>query len=248
MRLAHCSIALQIAGGLGWLPATAAAQSATCVCPGADATCSCPNQPAGSAAYSAAFGLGAHFKSEGVATRLGRIAFVQGSAPPAYSRSAAAPGVSKTLAIVPDTFPTPTLFVNAINVRSHVASRGIEIDSISSAGDAKLNTLGLTLNLNPPPPTANGNGPVPQPFLALSATDVASSASFDRVFPSANTTTGSASFGSLSITGSLVGDKTLTFSGVAPRNTVLFQSATVTITLDEQVQAGLVTCDLTCHF
>ena len=35
---------------------------------------------------------------------------------------------------------------------------------------------------------------------------------------------------------------------VAPRNTVLFQSATVTITLDEQVQAGLVTCDLTCHF
>ena len=242
MRRAHYCIVILTAGWLGTMPAVAAAGQAACVCPGSDTVCNCPNQPPAGAAYSAAFGIGAHFRSGGVATKLGRIAFTQGSAPPAYSRSAAAASVSKTVAIVPDTTPTPTLFVNATNVRSHVDSHGIEIDSVSAAGSAKLDSLGLSLNLNPLPPTAGAGVPVPQPFLAVAATNVASDASFTRVFPSTDTATGSASFGSLTISGSLVGDKTLTFSGPAPKDTVLFQSPTVTITLDQQVEVGLITC------
>ena len=45
---------------------------------------------------------------------------------------------------------------------------------------------------------------------------------------------GDASFGSLTISGSLVGFKTLKFSGDAAANTVLFHSSTVTITLDKR--------------
>jgi hypothetical protein len=41
-------------------------------------------------------------------------------------------------------------------------------------------------------------------------------------------------FGSITISGSLVGFKTLTFSGHAAANTVLFHSSTVTVTLDKQ--------------
>ena len=45
---------------------------------------------------------------------------------------------------------------------------------------------------------------------------------------------GDASFHSLKVTGALLGGDTLTFSGNATPNTVLYSSSTVTITLDEQ--------------
>lgn len=242
MRGVNYAIVMLAAGWIGLAsPGAEAGQSAPCVCP-ADAVCNCPDQPVGGAADSAAFGLAAHFRSGGVATKLHRIAFVQGSAPPAYSKSAVVASVNKTVAIAADTFPTPTLFVNATNIRSHVESQGIAVDSISSTGSAKLKSLNLALNLNPLPPLAGPNVPVPQPFLAVAATGIASNASFGLVFPSLTGASGSASFGSLTISGSLVGDKTLTFSGPAPKDTVLFQSPTVTITLDQQVEEGVVTC------
>jgi hypothetical protein len=52
---------------------------------------------------------------------------------------------------------------------------------------------------------------------------------------------GTASFGELIITGSLVGGKTLTYSGTPPANYLLFSNAEVSITLNEQV-ATTVTC------
>ena len=45
---------------------------------------------------------------------------------------------------------------------------------------------------------------------------------------------GDASFHSLTVTGALVDGDTLTFSGDAAPDTVLYKSSTVTITLDEQ--------------
>jgi hypothetical protein len=56
--------------------------------------------------------------------------------------------------------------------------------------------------------------------------------------------TGNASFGSLNLSGALLG-KTLTFSGDAAPNTVLFSSPTVTVTLDRQTVSDLISSGLT---
>ena len=75
--------------------------------------------------------------------------------------------------------------------------------------------------------------------LSFMATDIQVSADFSHVFGvNRSFVTGDASFGSLSIGGALIG-KTLTFSGDAAPNTVLFASSTVTITLDKQVITDL---------
>lgn len=76
------------------------------------------------------------------------------------------------------------------------------------------------------------------------------------MFPKHASVEGSASFGSLSITGSLVGSKTITYSGSAPANTVLYKSPTstvnqtpaVTITANKQIVDGLISCSPTCTF
>jgi hypothetical protein len=44
-----------------------------------------------------------------------------------------------------------------------------------------------------------------------------------------------ANFSELTITGTLVGDKRLTFSGTPPVNHVLFRNSEVAITLNEQI-------------
>ena len=93
------------------------------------------------------------------------------------------------------------------------------------------------LTNNPPPPL----GLVGILGLSLSATDIRSQADFSVVFPNREFATGSASFGSLILTGALIGT-TLTFSGDAPANTVLFSNQTTTVTLDQQSVANLTSC------
>ena len=71
--------------------------------------------------------------------------------------------------------------------------------------------------------------------LSVSATFIHSKSSASYVFgPNQGFLAGDASFGSLTIGGSLIGGETLTFSGDVAANTVLFRSSTVTITLDKQ--------------
>ncbi len=69
----------------------------------------------------------------------------------------------------------------------------------------------------------------------MEATGIRSGSDSSFIFgPNAGTLAGDASFHSLKITGALLGGDTLTFSGNAKANTVLYESSTVTITLDEQ--------------
>jgi hypothetical protein len=59
---------------------------------------------------------------------------------------------------------------------------------------------------------------------------------------------GSVVFDSLVVVGSLVGNQKLEFSGEAGKNTILYQSQSVTITLNEQVLVELIACGRHCVF
>ncbi len=153
------------------------------------------------------------------------------------------PSANQTVPIVPGSIPDPTLFARETGIKSHAASGGFGVDFISAEGDASLKSDSLTLMDIPPPPVVlAGSGPFPQPFLSVSATGIASSATWSEVFPGHISVFGAASFGSLTISGSLVGYQTLTFSGNAANDTVLYDKNGVTITLDQQLVSELISC------
>jgi hypothetical protein len=199
----------------------------------------------GPVASSSAYGIDGTFTSENQTIEVGPIGAVAGKAPRPYNKTVRVAKINKSAAIVEGSLPIPTFFLDASGIKSHAASQGIAIDSVSAEGDAAIKSLNLMISLNPPPP---GASPLPLPFLALSGTAIASSANFSRVFPGTPVVTGSAEFGSLSIIGSLIGYQTLTYAGSAPKNTVIYQSPTVTITLNKEVVAGVISCQLRCAF
>ena len=109
-------------------------------------------------------------------------------------------------------------------------SSGIGVDEIGASGAADLGSASFVL--------ADTPGPMlPLSILGLSveATGIHSGSDSSIVFgPNEGSISGDASFHSLKVTGALVGGDTLTFSGHAAPDTVLYKSSTVTITLDEQ--------------
>jgi hypothetical protein len=90
--------------------------------------------------------------------------------------------------------------------------------------------------------------PTPAPLLTLTATNVTSQVTDTQTLPSVSSPAGTASFGALSLSGSLVGGKTLTFSGAAPANTVLYDDDFMTVTLNQQIVTGTIDCAPTCQF
>jgi hypothetical protein len=204
----------------------------------------------GSAASSQAYGISAEFTSGGNTVSLEPVANIEGSAPPAYDDTVAADNFHQIVPLTEGNAPVPSLFVNGVDFRSHVASAGFGVDSISSTGDAFTKSVNVALMLNPPPPTAGGQpaGPVPQPFLELSAAQITSSASYRLVVPNHSSVGGTAMFINLSISGTLVGRQVLRFSGSAAPNTLLFQSPSVTITLNRRSVVGLISCTPQCVF
>jgi hypothetical protein len=189
---------------------------------------------------STADALSAGFTADGFLTTLPPVARVKGSAPPAYNEQVALAVYDKTLNIADRLAPPPALFVHLTGINDHVAGSGIGIDSFSSEGDTEIATTALSVNLNPPPPTAS---PVPFPPLQVIATGVQANADYSVVVPQPPVVHGTANFSELTITGTLVGGKTLTFSGTPPMNHILFRNSEVTITLNEQIiVATTVTC------
>ncbi len=206
-------------------------------------TASAQDQWTGPAASSEAFAIHARFTADHMATRLGPVADLRASAPPAYSKTKFVTSFTGSIAVpplVPNTvFPVVANFTaNASMLRSHVASSGIQLDSVSTSGRSGIDNASLLI--------ANPSGPVvvppPAPFLTVGASGVAASANYAKVFPSAVTVSGNASFGSLSIDGSLVGNTVITYSGSAPKNTILYQSPTVTVTANQQIIEGIISC------
>ncbi len=193
---------------------------------------------------SGAFGLKASFTVDGVTTGIGPLDALSGSAPPGYAKSATIGPIQKLIHIAPGKTPIPVMALNVSSIRTHVASSGFQIDSASAEGDATVKGLDLSLTLDPPPP----GGPFPQPFLRVTIGKIVSTASMSQVFPQVPAATSTATFSDLAISGSLIGDQPISLSGDVPNNTVIFQSPTVTVTLNGKFLAGLITCDPKCTF
>jgi hypothetical protein len=207
-------------------------------------------QSAGSAAASEAYSLGASFTSLGMATSLGPVLDVAGSAPPAYTRTRTLANFTGSVAIPPlvpsgSVAPVVAKFsASARGLKSHVASGGIQIDFVSAVGTAKIDSANLSITQSGPP----GSTIPVLLYLGVTASGVAASATYSHIFPLAPTVTGSASFAALSVSGSLLDGKTVTYTGSAPANTVLFQSPTVTVTAHQQLIAGVISCGPGCTF
>jgi hypothetical protein len=194
----------------------------------------------GSLDASMADALSAHFIVNGFSTTLPAVAPVQGSAPPSYDQRNSLLGYDKVQNIAHHQAPPPALHARLTGVWNHVMGTGMGVDSHGSEADTQIATAALSLNLNPPPPTA---AIVPLVPLQISATGVQASANYNVVVPRPAFVSGTASFDDLTITGSLLGGKTLTYRGMPPANYTLFSNAELTITLNEQVTvATLVTC------
>ncbi len=168
-----------------------------------------------SAASSAAYGIYAQFTQDGVRVTFGPLAEIEGRAPPAYDERLPAAQVDQIVPIGAGGVPTPSLFVDAADFTSHVASKGHRIGSISAEADAAIKGIDLGLMLNPPPPSAAARPQEPQPFLALSARHIGATADFSPVFAGH----GSAAFDHLVVSGSLVGNQKLEFSRARPAKT-----------------------------
>ena len=193
---------------------------------------------------SAAVGIEANFVSQGIASQLGPIAQVNGQAAGKYDDVETVAKVAENVAITAQ-LPPVTIFANAHGLTSHASASGILIDSRSSEGDTAIAGADISLNLNPPPPAAVG--PVPQPFLNIAASQVVAQADFSLVYGGGQSfTQGTVSFGNLKINGQLIGGAVLRYSGPAAPNTVIYDTPTVTITLNRQIRSGLISCDPGC--
>jgi hypothetical protein len=201
-----------------------------------------------SAASSEAYGIYAQFHRNGNVVTLGPLADIRGKLPPPYEDRVVVGRVRQVVPIVAGPMPVPSFFVDAADFASHVASSGFAVDSISAEADTVAKRLSLALMLNPPPPVAAVQRRQPVPFLTLSADSIKSAADFSLVVPRYTTALGSAAFEHLRVGGSLVGNQMLEFSGSAGKDTILYQSPQLMITLNQEVVVGLISCSAKCIF
>ena len=168
--------------------------------------------------------------ADGFTTTIDRFAPVSGSAPPAYDDTSRIASFDHTYDLTSAEANTLSLQMQASHMVNTADSAGIGVDEIGASGDAYLRSADFLLTDSP-------NPMLPLSILGLSvkATGIHSDSNSSFVFgPNEGSLSGDASFHSLTVTGALVGGKTLTFSGDAAPDTVLYKSSTVTITLDEQ--------------
>jgi len=197
------------------------------------------------APLSAAVGVDARFRSAGLATELGPVAAVSGQPSGRYDASTRVAAFYESVALAPLAV-TPTVYLFAKTLSSHATASGFGVDSRSSRGDTSLADVKLSMNLYPPPP--GSATAVPRPFLTITAHGMTSSASFSTVVPRTNFAVGHANVGSLTVAGQFLGGAVLKYSGPAPPNTVIYDSPTVTITLNRQMKTGIISCSPNCVF
>jgi len=190
---------------------------------------------------STADALSAQFTANGYVTTLPAVAPVAGTAPPTYNKKVTLGAFNTILNIAdsPVTAAPPALYATLSGIAYHVDGSGLGVDNYGSEGDATVTSGELSLNLNPPPPAG---GAVPLAPLSISASAVHATGSYSVVVPQPPRVAGSASFGSLSVSGALVGGETLTYSGTPPANFTLYSSPNITITLNEQLVVSIVLC------
>ncbi len=192
------------------------------------------------AAGSAASGLFADFTVGGVNTAISPVNRLDSSGlGSSYDKTAKSASYHRQLVLSTEGDMQPILTVDAANIISHVAG-GFGVDTISSKGAAEV--LGLNVGLVP----KRAPGLAIVPFLQISAHGLFESGSYNHVVPSFTTVSGFAGIKDLVISGSLVGNQTLHFSGPSKQNQILYQSPTVTIMLNQTTSTELISCEPKC--
>jgi hypothetical protein len=192
---------------------------------------------------STAVGVQATFTSQGVGTQLGPVANVDGQPSGRYNVSTTVAKATETVIASP-LLTRPTVSLSAANLTSHASASGIGVDSRSSEADAAVGDATVRLFTNPPA----GSGLPSVLYLAMNAKEALSSANFSQVVPANNYASGSTQIGLLTVTGELLGGATVRYYGPASPNTVVYESPTVTITLNREMKTGIITCSPGCKF
>jgi hypothetical protein len=168
--------------------------------------------------------------ADGLKTTIDPFALVSGVAPPAYDDTSRIGSFDHTYDLTSAEANTLSLTMQATDMVNNAESPGIGVDEIGASGAADLGSASFVLADTPGPMQ-----PLSKLGLSVEATGVHSGSDSSFVFgPNEGFISGDASFHLLTVTGALVGGKTLTFSGNAAPDTVLYKSSTVTITLDDQ--------------
>jgi hypothetical protein len=191
---------------------------------------------AGVGGGSSAYGLSVDFTVAGTNTGIGAVNRLSSSAAGKTANSGA---YSKVLTIATGVAP-PAVTVKAANFNSHVGTV-VAKDGTSIAGDATA--TGFSLTLAPPTGVAGVSSP---PFLKITATKLRETGTYLHGANKNPAISGVAAISGLTVTGTLVGGKTLTFSGTPKNNQILFQSGTVTITLNFMTSTDLISCGPKC--
>jgi hypothetical protein len=179
---------------------------------------------------SSADGLSSYLDVGSHQTSFGPVGLASGAAPPAFHQTKKIGAFDHTYNLDPTDSNHPTLQIDATDLVGAASSSGLGIDSVSTQATSDVGSANILLTDHPP--FALG-----VLGLSVSATFIHSASSASYVFgANRGFLSGDASFGSLAIGGALIG-KTLTFAGDAKANTILFQSSSVTITLDKQIRS-----------
>ena len=198
-----------------------------------------------SAAGGSALGLSASFTTDGVSTALGRVNEIGSGTASTYDKTKSIAAYSKKLVLTADGGSPPTLTVDTLAERSHLKG-GFGLDTDSALGAASVASINLKLAPYTPP----NSDVVAAPYLQITATRVSETAGYNliAIVPSRTTVSATGTIDTLTVTGPLVGGKTLTFSGSPKESTVLYQSPTVTITLNQKITTALISCTPKCVF
>lgn len=160
-------------------------------------------------------------------TSFGPVGQAAGAAPPAFHQTRRIAAFEHTYGGDAVGANRATLQIDATNLVNTANSAGLGVDAVSTQATSDLGSANIVL-------TANPLNTLSMLGLSVSATLIHSESDASYVFgPNRGYLDGGASFGSLMIGGALIG-KALTFAGAPTANTILYQSASVTITLDKQ--------------
>ena len=159
--------------------------------------------------------------ADGFTTTIAPFHRVSGSAPPAYDDTSRIASFDRTYDLTPAEANTLSLTMQTTHMVNNAESAGIGVDEIGASGAADLGSASFVL--------ADTLGPMlPLSIFGLSvnATGIRSGSDSSFVFgPNEGSLAGDASFHLLTVTGALVGGDTLTFSGNAAPDTVLYSES-----------------------
>ncbi len=184
---------------------------------------------------SSAFGLSADLTVGAKETAIGPVNQLNSPRTDTYNNTVNS-GAYKKIAVVASGAMAPTLTIKADNFRSHVD--GIQgKDGRDDDGEAAATGFSLILA----PPKGASAGVSSPPFLRITANKLQEIGSYSQR-TGGTTVSGVAAIGGLSVTGTLLANKTLTFSGAPVAGKMLYQSPTVTVILNRQFSTALISC------